>query len=80
MTIIDLKTALKQRGDQRLLAEDRNSDAYDRARQRAQELIIFLNEKCEPNDAIAPHAKPDSLLNDISEIFYESERRRERNS
>lgn len=80
MTVIDLKTALKQKGNQRLLVEDRKSDAYKRACARAQELILFLTEKCEPNDAIPPNAKPEVLLNDISEIFYRSERYKESNA
>lgn len=46
------------------------------ARQRARELINFLKEQCESNGGISEHVKPETLLEDVTQVFLESEQRR----
>jgi hypothetical protein len=46
------------------------------ARQRARELIDFLREECENNGGISEHVKPETLLEDVTQVFLESEQRR----
>lgn len=48
-------------------------EARETARMRAKELVAFLKEKCEPNNAIPDNMKPDQLEEQITQIFFESE-------
>jgi len=46
------------------------------ARQRARELINFLNEQCESNGGISEHVNPEVLMEDVMQVFLESEKHR----
>ena len=66
MTVIFLEQTLLKRKERR-----------DRAQIRAKELVTFLTEKCEPNDAIPENMEPAALQDSIASIFYELETYRE---
>ena len=66
MTVILLEQTFLKRKERR-----------DRAQIRAKELVTFLTEKCEPNDAIPENMEPAALQDFIASIFYEVETHRE---
>ncbi len=62
MSVIFLDEALVKQKERR-----------DRAKARAKELVAFLQEECEANDAIPQGVNPGVLLDSIAEVFYETE-------